>query len=537
MLLRIYRREIGLIFLTAALSSLPFHFPDCHALAFVCLVPLSACLAQCSSRREATIVGYLAGILTAAVTYSWLIYVTVSGYIAMTAYLGLFMAVFSFLAFESIQVLARAGQPRFAGGWIKVLTLSALWVLVEFLRSHMPVMKFPWALLAASQWKNIVFIQSADFWGSFGLSWVVSLINFCLFGLAALVWGWRKRRLVAAPAILAVVMLAGMAGGVYWANEVYGRRALNEMAVQTADAPVMKVSLIQGNIPQEKKWNEKIRHMILNKFVGLTRQVILDEPDLVVWPETSFPGFWDIEPEMTNLVRGLPRELDAQLLVGTPTFMEGDDALLRMNSALLLSERGEEIKRHHKLRLVPFGEYVPFMGFVRRFFDDIGHFSPGNRMTLFDFPSKSAAKGAYAVLICFEDVFADLCRDFVRHGAGLLINITNDAWFMNSTGPYQHAQNSVLRAVENRVWVIRCANTGLSCFIDPGGNIVESVKEQGQEIMVTGFKTFGVRAADQWSYYTRHGDYILLILLGIWIITHRLYSGRLEQTSSQEDLD
>jgi len=552
MIFRIYFKEIALIFLYALSGSSIFHFPHMWWMAFIALVPLCFCLELCSSRREALIFGYAAGMLVTAFNYYWVLHVTVTGFLALCVYLGFFHALFAFFAFENIQVLGRSGTRRFGWGWLKVWVLAALWVLVEYLRSHVPVMRFPWALLAYSQWKNTVFIQAADTVGSYGLSFVIAAASFGAFFLLRAARNlWRGDlslfTFIVQTLLVAVLAAAPAAGCFYYGQKVLEQDAKEVLRRQTS--PRCRISLIQGNIPQEEKWDHRIQGMVFNKYLGLSRQTVMDEPDIVIWPETSFPGYWEYEEDMTRRVGELAKEVGSEFLIGSPTFMETERGVLRMNSAVFISRFGKEIARHHKLRLVPFGEYVPFFKFLRHFFDDIGRFSHGRVMTLFEIPrfrvgdvlqtASSAARPsglhrrghrpAMAVLICFEDIFPDLCRQFVRAGADLLVNITNDAWFKDSTGPYQHAQASVLRAVENRVPVVRAANTGLSCFIDPAGRITDSVREGEREILVSGFKTADVVMYGDDPLYTRYGDVCIPVFLLIWILLHRPLIHRLEK--------
>lgn len=548
MSVRIYLKEILLVVLFAVLFSLPFHFPHLYFLSFVAFVPLLWALKECSSVKEVLGMSYLAGLLQTALTYYWILHVTKFGYLAMCVYLGLFVALFGFLAHGHIVVLSRGGQEKFANAWLKLLTVSALWVLVEFARGNMPIMRFPWALLGYSQWKNQWFIQSAEWVGPYGVSFVVVIANVMIFALASFGVSIIKQRATLLRGIWFVAWIIGIGASVLLANIGYGYHYFNTHRPKARhQVDTYRLSLIQGNIPQEDKWNEKIQSMIYNKYDGLTRQIIMDEPNLAIWPETAFPGYWGYERDITEKGLRLATQIDTDLLIGAPTFRLAHNETERMNSAIYVSRAGREIKRHHKVRLVPFGEYIPFFQFLRNFFGDIGRFSPGTEMTLFDFPvpyktdqdaevSSHKGKNMFGVLICFEDIFPDYCRIFVRKGAKMLVNITNDAWFKNSSGPYQHAQNSVFRAVENRVPVVRAANTGLSCFINERGEIYSSVQQDGKELLVTGFVTDEVTIPknQELTFYNIYGDYVLYILLVFWFITYPFHLRHI--SSPAEDL-
>ncbi len=544
MILRVYFKEILLVALYAAVQSAIFHAPQLWPLGFVSLVPLFALIYLCPTRKDALIFGALAGVLQTAGTFYWILHVTKFGYLAMCVYLSVFTALYAVLAYNSVQVLGRAGTEGFRWGWLKILTLASLWVIVEFVRSNIPVMRFPWALLGYSQWKNIPFIQSAEVWGAFGVSFLLALFAAGVFGVWMLALRFSRGEIDLRRYALQLALIAGLPLAAVVLNAGYGAGALAEIRKSvTPSTPQTRVAVVQGNIPQEQKWDPKIQEMIFRKYDGLSRHVIMDGPDIVIWPETAFPGFWEVEPEMVSRVSRLAREIPAELLIGTPTYGESEYGVQKMNSVIHIAKNGKELKRYHKMRLVPFGEYVPFFKFIRRFFDDIGHFVPGEQYTLFRTPVRwgygitpDNRPRAFSTLICFEDIFPDHCRTFVRKGSSMLINVTNDAWFKDSTGPYQHAQSSVFRAVENRVPVVRAANTGLSCSIDTAGRILDTVKDGGKEIMVAGFKSFDVTLNHRPTLYTQYGDWFLIVLLTLFLLTHRLNNSQLNTTPA-DDVD
>ena len=278
----------------------------------------------------------------------------------------------------------------------------------------------------------------------------------------------------------------------------------------------MKVGIVQGNIPQTLKWDSSVQELILAKYEQLTELVSLNDPDIIFWPETSVPGVLPEEKKLLERLRNLARKGKSFLLVGSVTRTEEGFT----NSALLIGPAGETKRRYDKLHLVPYGEYIPFekQFSILRHWIVTGDFIAGKDPTVFEHP-----KGPFSVLICFEDIFPDLARRFVGEGAQYLVNITNDAWFLKSAAPYQHAQASVFRAVENHVPVLRAANTGLSCVIDANGRLLGTVSdEKGEEIEVTGSRSFifPLAADHRVTFYTTHGDFFakgcLLFSLLAW---------------------
>jgi apolipoprotein N-acyltransferase len=174
------------------------------------------------------------------------------------------------------------------------------------------------------------------------------------------------------------------------------------------------------------------------------------------------------------------------------------------NSAVLISPEGEVVDRYDKIHLVPFGEYVPFSNkfpiLHNLVLGELGEFTPGNEFKIFElFKAKPrtdvrglALNSRFGVLICFEDIFSELARRFVKNGAQFIVVITNDAWYGRSGAAYQHAACSVFRAIENRVPIVRCANTGYSCFIDSRGRIYDSVEKDDVHLFITGHKTSNI---------------------------------------------
>ena len=283
----------------------------------------------------------------------------------------------------------------------------------------------------------------------------------------------------------------------------YGFLRLNEKG-PFKDA--IKVSVIQGNIPQELKWDPEAQSMIIEKYVALTKMAALDNPDLIVWPETSFPGFFETGEEMTDGVLNLAEEIKIPILLGAntkrpppprrwdlnPTYAV--EEVDYFNSAVFISSEGKMIDKYDKIHLVPFGEYVPFSdkfpSFHKLVLGELGEFMPGKDYKIFVGDRHACPLPVkFGVLICFEDIFPEISRKFVKNGARFLIVITNDAWYGRSGAAYQHAACSVFRAIENRVPIVRCANTGYSCFIDSRGRIYDSVEEKKSHLFITGYKT------------------------------------------------
>jgi apolipoprotein N-acyltransferase len=284
----------------------------------------------------------------------------------------------------------------------------------------------------------------------------------------------------------------------------------------------MKVSLIQGNIPQETKWEPAFQQETLERHLRLTRETVARErPDLVVWPETATPFYFLAEGELSRRVIQEVQELRTPLLFGSPAVRRLGDRLKFYNRAYLLDGHGQVLGYYDKRHLVPFGEYVPLQNilfFVHRLVEAAGDFASGDRPVVMALPP--ARPG---VLICYEAIFPELSRDLVRHGANLLVNITNDAWFGRTSAPYQHLSMAVLRTVELRVPMARCANTGISAFINPSGRIL---RETG--LFEEASSTASLSLGSGETFYCRHGEWlavgcllVTVIALGIPLVRRR----------------
>ena len=495
--LSVVRKGIFLCILSAVLLILSFPKFNLEFLAWFGFVPLFLALKN-KNKFKAFLFSYLTGVIFWLGTIYWLIHVTLLGLIILVLYLALYFAIFG-LVLSSIQHLASS---------IQLFFIPSAWVLLEYLRAHL-LTGFPWALLGYSQYLNLPVIQIADITGAWGVSFLVMMVNvtvYSVIGYRLSVIGGKQKFLL--PILCILVTLT------YGYYKIY-------LTPNTAHRKPIKVSVIQGNIPQELKWDPQAKDFIIDKYIAISREALKDKPDLIIWPEAAMPVVLEEEPLYYEKVSSLAKQSHTPLLLGAVTLRDS----LYYNSAILVSPEGKLLERYDKLHLVPFGEYIPLrstLGFLETIVP-IGDFARGKEYTTFKLQAPSSKLQArFSVLICFEDLFPELSREFSKRGADFLVNITNDAWFKKTSSPYQHLQASVFRAVENRVFLIRSANTGVSGFIAPNGKIISLVKDQkGRNIFISGYNTQGTAPfKENISFYTRHGDIfiwacILLVLYGI----------------------
>jgi apolipoprotein N-acyltransferase len=264
----------------------------------------------------------------------------------------------------------------------------------------------------------------------------------------------------------------------------------------------LRVGVVQGNFKQELKWEEGLREETLRTYLSLTDTAVQRGAQLVVWPETAVPSFYQAEPELIERLRQFASDRDIHLIFGSPGYEIAGREILLYNRVYHLPPDGSD-EYYDKIMLVPFGEYVPLAGllpFVDRMVPGEGEFARGTWGGPFKTPVPSGA------LICYEISIPSLGRREVRDGSLLLINVTNDAWFGRSWGPYQHLAVSAIRAIENRVPILRAANTGISAIIDSSGRIVKSIPLGERGVVVA-----DIDAGREQTFYTRYGDWIVIL--------------------------
>jgi apolipoprotein N-acyltransferase len=484
--------------LSGLLMALAFPRAGQGWLAWLALVPLFLILPYRPWRS-----GFSAGVVFFAVLLYWLNLVmttygqlpwllSIAAYLILAVYLALFWAASCWCA---VRVRNRLDLPL-------PVAVAVCWGALEYVRSWL-LTGFPWGCIAYSQLDVPWLVQGADLFGVYGL--VVAIVGVNALVAEALRPMLERRALAWRPLAVAIVVVTFQLG--------YGAWMLSRPAT-AGDA--LRVALVQGNIDQHLKWDPAFLQQTLDRYSQLSAQAV--EPDLIVWPESATPFFYQNGGQRAYQVRAVARQQQAYLLFGSPSYQRADaagekDRVAYLNSAYLLSPQAQQLGRSDKVHLVPFGEYVPLwgmFGLVEKLATGIGDFVPGTLQPL-------TLDGHQAgVLICYEAIFPELARSLVAQGAQVLINITNDAWFGNSAAPWQHLDMARMRAVENRVWVLRSANTGVSALIDPTGRVVahSSLFEPALIEGVAEFKQGG-------SLYTRTGDslprlLVAVVLLWLW---------------------
>jgi apolipoprotein N-acyltransferase len=461
-------------------------------LAWFGLVPLLMAL-EGTSARVAFRLGITAGLAHYLTLIYWVIVALKHyGNIPVVASFGLLVLLSTYLALYPAcfaMVLTYIRGTRFF-----LLKTASLWIALEYVRAKI-LTGFPWCLLGYTQFRRPEVLQIADLAGVYAVSFVLVLCNVLLY---ALFLNRDIRRSKTFRWDMTLVLLIALFTAGYSYQRISSGQDLPEKTT---------VAVVQGNIDQSTKWNPAFQEETINIYQELTKQASRFDPDLIVWPETAVPFFFQDQPQMAFRVIQAARESDADLVFGSPAYRQEDGQTVFYNRAYQVSPQGRVSGYYDKVHLVPFGEYVPLrrlLPFVHRLVVSAGDFSPGD--TLEPLALKTHAAG---ILICFEIIFPELARAQVKNGADFLVNLTNDAWYGKTSAPYQHFSMAVLRAVENARPLVRAANTGISGFISHRGEILGQGPLFSAEVLARDLEPVQSRL----TVYTRFGDVFAIALL------------------------
>lgn len=504
-------KQYVLAFLSGGLLALAFPKADLSLLAWIAFVPLLWIIRE-KTPQQAFTYGWIAGMGFYLCTVYWVVQtiglysniptpVAVGPLLMMCAILASYTGVFA--------AGLRFSQER--GGSILLLG-PPLWVALEWLRSFFFI-GFPWVNLGYSQYPFLDLIQFSEITGVYGVSALVIFVNLALFFVFS-----HKGRGQGRLVLVSALGLSALLGWGHWRRH------------QLASLPPvhhLRVGLIQGNVPQDQKWDKAFQEETLAKYERLSREAVAKGAELIVWPETAVPFFFQSDIPYQQRLLALVRELNTPLLFGAVGWRPKNiNEVTLFNRAYLVSSAGEVLNSYDKIKLAPFGEYIPFhnsfLFFLDKLVEGIGDFAAGTERTVFSLPSQK-----FGVLICFEGIFPDHARRFVANGANLLVNITNDAWFGRSSAPYQHLVMEAMRAIENRVPLVRAANTGFSAVVLLDGQIRAQTSLYETTLLVEDLAWPQIT-----SFYTQYGDVFTYAcalaavgMLGYRYVTYTVHNG------------
>lgn len=482
-------------------------------LSWVALVPL-ACAVWFSrpwARRERlrlAALGYGFGVVYFGGSLFWLTTLTAPGWAALSLYLAAYPAVWTLFlgVFCTPRGVGQDGRPVWLSSWSNLRACAlgaAAWVALEWLRGVI-FPQFPWNSVGIALGENIPLIQLADITGVGGISFLAVMANLMIVAtvkrlILEVQLGARRPHYDFAVTVALVALAWG-----------YG---LRQMFAPPPETTKFTFAAVQANIPQNVRNDLSFEADVMDAYARHSEVALAMRPDLILWPESATPRPAFNDQATWDAVRAIAEQHAGDFLLGTVHFSEQGD----YNSAVLLSNRGKDAQMYHKNHLVPFGEYVPFRQAFPLFAWIVGDlvpddFDPGPYPVVFEMSARPVRVGP---LICFEDVLGDLARQFALRGAQVFAVITNDGWFQESAGSRQHLAHAVFRCAENKLPMVRAANTGVTCQIDRFGMVRETLKNDAGSTFLEGvlFGKIAVPKSPAPTFYARHGEVFSLLCL------------------------
>jgi apolipoprotein N-acyltransferase len=485
-------------------------------LCWISLTPLIAAIwfsgemAKHRSLRN-VLLGYVSGLVFFTAAFSWLgsLGILFESFplrglsFLLALYLGMHFAFWSWFA----GLIVPKNFLSSGRNLLVAFLAASAWVTHEWVRGWL-FSGFGWNGLGAALHANWPLIQIAEFTGVAGLSFAIVFANIIAVTTALRLFQETRSQQMRAHFDLTLTMLG-----------IVGLFAFGLHRIQhPATATPLRVAAVQANVPQLQKFDPQFTLKIFERFVSYSEFALRANfpPDLLVWPESSMPD--PVRDESTasyRFVMDFAGSTKADLLLGT---LDIEDRHV-YNAALLVSDAGRQVQIYRKLHLVPFGEYIPLRDSFPLFATIAGKWVPGDfdvgrDYTVFQLTNRDVQ---VAPLICFEDTIGELTRLFVLKGANLLVNITNDAWFLESSGSQQHLANAVFRCVETRRPLLRAANTGVTCFVNEFGRVMQVLRDENGSTFTEGVLTGEINVPQdrQLTFYTRHGE--LLAKFCAWV--------------------
>ena len=483
-------------------------------MALVAVVPLVVSLSGWRGRpgvypgltvRQGAARGAIAGLVHYLATMYWTgavvqTYGGLAGPVALLVSLALALYMSAYTALAA-GLLAASVRRLGARG---LMLAPPLWVAGEFARGHV-LGGFPWIPLGSAVVTLVPIAQLASLVGVYGVSFFLMMQGVLV---ARAITGAPRERLACGGA--AAAFLVAVAGWGSW--RVAEARLTREGTPAT-------VGLVQANVAQVDKWNPRMAGDIARRYDVLTRQAASAGADVVLWPESATPYFFNEDPVEAESIRALVRATGVPLLFGTDEIERGSPDRY-FNSAMLLDRAGAVAAVYRKIKLVPFGEYVPLRSllfFVQPLVEAVSDFTPGERVTMLPIGEHMASTA-----ICYEVVYPHLIRQAVLEGAELLTTITNDGWYGDSSAPYQHFELASMRAVEQGRYLARAANTGISGVVDPYGRAIAKTRVFEETVVVA-----DVRFLQSRTLYATIGDLVAqasllgALLTAVWLVASR----------------
>jgi apolipoprotein N-acyltransferase len=487
--------------LTGLLLAASFPKMSLGYLAWVAYIPLISYVFKAPTCLRAFWGGFIAGAVGLFALMIWIPQVLMhfGGLNGALAWLA-FVLLICLLACYPAAACALIRHLMMRGGEKFFLLFPAIWILFEYAQSFSPFGGLPWLLAGYTQSDYPAIIQVADITGIYGISFVILCVS------TSVVWllFYRGKKLLAWSPFVASILLVA-------ACLLYGKASLSRWEGIQGE---FSAAMLQGNISNDDP-EEVLSARFQRGYMQMADSLIRENIDLLVIPESPTPLSILNNSDYQEALKKRAGRYSLGLIFNTIRSEESGGSFHYFNSACFLDRNGALSGIYDKMHLVPFGEYIPLkkiFSFVELISKDVDSFHPGSSYQVLNVGRHPAN-----AIICFEAVFPDLVRQFVGRGSQLIVNLTNDAWYGDSAAPYQHLAIARLRAVENRRYLLRATNSGISAIIAPSGRILSSTRLLREAIGKGRFAFLSDK-----TFYTRYGDVFVflcaIISLGSWII-------------------
>ncbi len=451
--------------------------------AFISLTPFLFALSKTKSFKKSVLLGMFWGLIISIILSIPLYNALVTEYDLSIFFSSLLIIVSVYLPYGIIYGIFGLSYRYFFISNTKYIPLIAasLWLLIDYLMTITPIF-LPWNFFGYSH-TFTPFIQIADITGIYGVTFFLVLIN----TIFSSIFYYRKINLKTNILIIILTITSITIYGNFRKNYISG-------IIKTSNIKTINASVIQGNFDSNEKWNSKNTAAIMNTYINMTKQVI-DKADIIVWPETVLNSN---DKDNLNVVTGLSSVLkENQLFIAGATRIDSSNHIF--NSILTADKNGLRYI-YDKKKLFPFTE-TSFAGFSSgNFMDSPAVFAPGITR-----PVYKSGLTDIGYTICFESIYPDYVRKIKNSGALVLINTSNDSWFGNTYEPYMHMYSSIVRGIENRIFVIRSSNSGISAIISPDGEVLESIDLNVRGKIITSIKPVRI-----YSFYSKTGDWVII---------------------------
>ncbi len=375
-------------------------------------------------------------------------------------------------------------SKSFRGQWSHIIGYSCLWVIGEWILT-LGTLAFPWANISVSLTGFLPYLQTSSVFGKYFITFIT------VFAICAFVYSLSDRKRSFAFLGTGIIILNTLVGTIMF-------------FVPAKTEETVKAAVVQGNALADEKWTSSSRQENFDRYIQLTKEAAENGAKIVVYPESAIAMAFVPDGTIHKEIAKLTKEYNITVIAGVHYYESGSN----YNSVIAIMPDGSLSERYDKRHLVPFGEFIPFVDVIGKFLPFVAEFNAetGTYIEGTECVVIETDYGNVAPLVCFDSIFPDFSRDGAKNDAELLAIVTNDSWFNDSFGIYTHLRHAKLRAIENKRYILRAANTGVSCFIDEKGRVIDETQPLTVDMIYC-----DVQTTSQKSGYYYFGDIVLYL--------------------------